>query len=201
MSKKVINIIIVETSHIIYEGIFSILTKTDQPFNIHLTDNIVALQQINKQIKADIIFINSILIQNQLKDFHVLKKELDNTLWVCTVYSFFDQQIVSLFDGIISINDSPDKIIALIQNLLVTSQQPDGQTPHQETLSDREIDVLKLLVEGNANKEIADKLNISTHTVISHRKNISQKTSIKSVAGLTIYAVVNNIILIDNYQK
>jgi DNA-binding CsgD family transcriptional regulator len=68
-------------------------------------------------------------------------------------------------------------------------------------LTDRETDVLKLLVEGNANKEIADKLNISTHTVISHRKNISQKTGIKSVSGLTIYAVVKNIINIDSYME
>lgn len=200
MSKKIINIIIVETSHIIYEGIFSILTKTDQPFNIHLTDNLVELQQINIRIKADIILINPILIQNQIKDFHTLKKELENTLWIGTVYTFFDQQILSSFDEIIYINDSPDKIMALIQNLLVTSQQPDNQTTQQETLSDREIDVLKLLIEGNANKEIADKLNISTHTVISHRKNISQKIGIKSVAGLTIYAVVNNIIAIANYR-
>jgi len=57
------------------------------------------------------------------------------------------------------------------------------------------------VIAGNANKEIADKLNISTHTVISHRKNISQKTGIKSVSGLTIYAVVKNIITIDSYRE
>lgn len=201
MSKKIINIIIVETSHIIYEGIFAVLTKTGQPFNIHLTDNLVELQQINIRIKADIILINPVLIQNQIKNFHSLKKEFENTLCIGIVYTFFDQQILSSFDDIIYINDSPDKIIALIQNLLIANQQPDNQTIQQETLSDREIDVLKLLVEGNANKEIADKLNISTNTVITHRKNISQKTGIKSVAGLTIYAVVNKIISIDSYQQ
>lgn len=61
-------------------------------------------------------------------------------------------------------------------------------------LSEREIDVLRLLLEGYSNKEVADKLFISTHTVISHRKNISAKTSIKSLAGLTIYAIQNGII-------
>ena len=201
MSKKIINIIIVETSHIIYEGIFAILTKTGQSFNIHFTDNLVELQQINIRIKANIILINPILIQNQIKGFHTLKKEFENTLWICTVYTFFDQQILSSFDEIIYINDSPNKIIALIKNLLIANQQPNKQITQQETLSDREIDVLKLLVGGNANKEIANKLNISTNTVISHRKNISQKTGIKSVSGLTIYAVVNNIITIDNYQE
>lgn len=61
-------------------------------------------------------------------------------------------------------------------------------------LSEREIDVLRLLLEGCSNKEVADKLHISTHTVISHRKNITAKTSIKSLAGLTIYALQNGII-------
>lgn len=201
MSKKIINLIIVEASHIIYEGIFAILTKTGQPFNIHLTDNLVELQQINIRIKAKIIIINPILIQNQIKDFKALKSEFENTQWVGFVYTFFDQQILSSFDKIIYINDSPNKIITLIKNLLIAYQQPNKQIQQQETLSDREIDVLKLLVKGNANKEIADKLNISINTVISHRKNISQKTGIKSVSGLTIYTVVNNIISIDSYQE
>jgi len=61
--------------------------------------------------------------------------------------------------------------------------------------------VLKLLASGKQNKEIADKLNISTHTVIMQRKNISQKTGIKSVSGLTIYAVVKNIMTLENFQE
>lgn len=81
------------------------------------------------------------------------------------------------------------------------SQKADIEQGHQqEKLSERETDVLKLLTSGNSNKEIADQLNISTHTVISHRKNISQKTGIKSVSGLTIYAVVKNIITLDTYK-
>jgi len=64
-------------------------------------------------------------------------------------------------------------------------------------LSKREIDVLRLVSKGLANKEIADKLSISIHTVISHRKNISEKTGIKSSSGLTMYAVLKKIIDID----
>ena len=61
-------------------------------------------------------------------------------------------------------------------------------------LSDREQDVLVLVAKGKANKEIADELNISIHTVMSHRKNITHKTGIKSVAGLTVYALLNNML-------
>ena len=76
----------------------------------------------------------------------------------------------------------------------------DENTPqNRDTITERETDVLKLLAEGKSNKEIADKLNISINTVITHRKNISQKTGIKSVSGLTIYAVVQNLISLDDY--
>lgn len=200
MSKKVVNIIIVETSEIIYEGIFSILTNTGQPFKIHLADNLRELEQLNLRTKADLVFINPILIQNQLKNFHSLKKELNDIRWIGIVYTYFDQQLLSMLDEIIYINDTPNKIITSVQKK-ISEQNQDNQNQQQETISEREIDVLKLLVAGNANKEIADKLNISTHTVISHRKKISQKTGIKSVSGLTIYAVVNNIISIDDYRE
>lgn len=69
--------------------------------------------------------------------------------------------------------------------------------PHQELLSSREIEVLVLITKGFINKEIADKLNISLTTVITHRKNITEKLGIKSVSGLTIYAVMNGYVEAD----
>lgn len=66
------------------------------------------------------------------------------------------------------------------------------------TLSAREIEVLVLVTKGLINKEIADKLNISLTTVISHRKNITEKLGIKSVSGLAIYAVMNGYIDADS---
>lgn len=201
MSKKVVNIIIVETSDIIYEGILSILTNTGQPFKIHQADNLRELEQLILRTKAYIVLINPVLIQNQIKDFHSLKKELNGIHWIGIVYTYFDQQLLSILDEIIYINDTPNKIITSIQKLLFSEQHLVNQNRQQKTISEREIEVLKLLVTGNSNKEIADKLNISTHTVISHRKKISQKTGIKSVSGLTIYAVVNNIISIDDYRE
>ncbi|MFR9602412.1 MAG: helix-turn-helix transcriptional regulator [Rikenellaceae bacterium] len=82
------------------------------------------------------------------------------------------------------------------------SHGPHGSAPHhphhmhaapegeKDVLSPREIEVTKLLVEGLINKEIASRLSISLTTVITHRKNIFEKLGIKSVAGLTIYAVM-----------
>lgn len=77
-----------------------------------------------------------------------------------------------------------------------THCMPSAQDEHD--LSAREIEVLVLLAKGLINKEIADRLNISLTTVISHRKNITEKLGIKSLSGLTIYAVMRGYIEADS---
>lgn len=76
-----------------------------------------------------------------------------------------------------------------------------NQTPQSdEQLSDREKDVIVALVQGMTNKEIADHLFISINTVITHRRNIARKLQIHSPAGLTIYAIVNNLVDISSVK-
>ncbi len=70
----------------------------------------------------------------------------------------------------------------------------DSSTADKSILSDREIEVLKEVASGLSNKEIADKLFISINTVISHRKKITEKLDIKSISGLTVYALMNDLI-------
>ena len=69
-----------------------------------------------------------------------------------------------------------------------------------EALSNREKDVIICVVQGMTNKEIADHLCISTNTVITHRRNIAKKLQIHSPAGLTIYAIVNNLVDISSVK-
>lgn len=72
---------------------------------------------------------------------------------------------------------------------------PKVQKPADKTkLSPREVEVLVLMVQGLINKEIADRLNISLTTVISHRKNIVEKLGIRSLSGLAVYAVMNGLV-------
>ena len=72
--------------------------------------------------------------------------------------------------------------------------------PETEELSDRERDVLIQVVRGLSNKEIAEVLCISMHTVVSHRKHITRKLNIHSTAGLTIYAIVNHLIDLNTVE-
>lgn len=75
-----------------------------------------------------------------------------------------------------------------------------SQSSNNEMLSDREKDVIISLVQGMSNKEIADHLCISINTVITHRRNIARKLQIHSPAGLTIYAIVNNLVDISSVK-
>ena len=70
----------------------------------------------------------------------------------------------------------------------------------KETLSDREKEIITGVVKGQTNKEIADNLFISIHTVLTHRRNIARKLGIHSPAGLVIYAIVNGIVSIEDIK-
>ncbi len=95
----------------------------------------------------------------------------------------------------------------LVRSLLALEQHAHGHGQNlpampkalqQKILSDREIEVMSLIVQGYINKEIADKLNIGLSTVITHRKNIMDKLGMKSVSALTIYAVTHGYVDINN---
>lgn len=75
-----------------------------------------------------------------------------------------------------------------------------GKGSDREPLSDREKEVLACVARGMMNKEIADELKISINTVITHRKNITRKTEIKTVPGLTVYAILNNLVDINSIE-
>ncbi len=72
-----------------------------------------------------------------------------------------------------------------------------GGVKNTPVLSNREKDIIVALVQGMANKEIAEHLGISINTVITHRRNIAKKLQIHSPSGLTIYAIINNLIDIN----
>ena len=198
MTAQGVYIAIVEPSQIIFQGLVSMITDSGRNFHIVRADDLTELQHQSARNQMDIVILNPSFLQLDLKTFQAIHSEQPAIKWIGMVYTLFDQRIISMFDGIISINDLQHNIINLIQQVLQSSKVQENDST-LESLSDRETEVLQLLVTGLANKEIADKLNISTYTVITHRKNISMKTGIKSVSGLTLYAVVKGIISVDHF--
>lgn len=79
-------------------------------------------------------------------------------------------------------------------------RQAEEEDDEREELSGREKEILVSVALGLTNKEIADKHNISVNTVITHRRNISRKTGIKTVAGMTLYAILNDLIDLNSIE-
>ena len=91
----------------------------------------------------------------------------------------------------INLFDDLDAVAHKISTLMNVNEEEDSD---QNSLSQREKEIIGCVVRGMTNKEIAEQLFISVHTVITHRRNITRKLQIHSAAGLTIYAIVNKLV-------
>lgn len=100
-----------------------------------------------------------------------------------------------IFSETIQMTDSDKMILRKLEKMAALVSLHTSGDPQNEDLSDREKDVLRLVALGMTNREIGEKLYISAHTVITHRKNITAKLGIKTIAGLTMYALINQLIV------
>jgi len=183
-----ISIIAISQSDLVLTGLFEILkgSEASEVILLHRIDELIDYPALNGHIlilatseeqEKSNLFIRQILTSTQNIHFMTLRLNSD---------SVYSNQTINLFDAPALICYKVNEII----NSFVLSQHKEVDTE----LTRREIEVLQLLTKGYSNKEIADQLFVSTHTVISHRKNISEKTGIKSASGLTMYAILKKII-------
>ncbi len=121
----------------------------------------------------------------------------EKTKCVALQYALFDSTLLREYDEVVSIYDTPDQIREKLARLSGGTQE----AKRHEALSAREKEVVVCVIKGMTNKQIADKLCLSTHTVITHRRNISAKLQIHSTAGLTIYAIVNRLVELDDVKN
>ena len=187
-------IIIVEPSPIVSAGLASFFDDIKQVSIVSQLERIDRMEEKLAAFNPDILIINPLLIAYDTNEqFLKICRDFSNVIPVALVTSYVDAGILKQFKDVIEINDSKQKVVTKIFNLLNDSKLTQDKSESVE-LSNRETDVLVALVKGMTNKEISDKLFISIHTVITHRKNIIRKTGIKSVSGLTVYALLNNLV-------
>jgi len=195
--KKTKSVLIVEPSCIIVEGLMKILNESQSFETLCPLYDIDLLENRLASAKPDLLLINPTL--QQATSRYTLKQIMQDypllTL-VALVYQYVDSSVMRFFHGHLDIREERKRIEDLLKESLQSTSVNVSSEDNCYELSKRETDVLILIAKGLMNKEIADRLNISVHTVISHRKNISRKTDIHSSAGLAVYAMMNN--LIDN---
>ena len=148
-------------------------------------------------LHPDIIIVNPSLIDIKKKgELEDMSQRLPSTLFAALVYQYVDPEVLRYFKTTIEISDSREKIAVKLRQMLESSEQPTESTE----LSDREKEILVAVAKGLTNKSIAEQYHLSIHTVITHRKNLTRKTGIKSVSGLTVYAILNNLIDIKDVE-
>ena len=185
-------VIVCEASEIIANGLAEIINGMSQFDVVSRLDNPEHISEKITALDANLLIINPMLLGFYNKDFlSQLGKEHPQLTLVALVTSCLDHSMLTPYSGIIEINDTRSKIISKMNEF---AQSEASKGTDDVELSKRETDVLVAVAKGMMNKEIADEMNISIHTVISHRKNITRKTGIKSVSGLTVYALLNNLI-------
>lgn len=196
-------VLVIEQSEIMRDGIGAILRSHSYRYEIINAVDVSEIRNYLTLLDDFIILINpAIFFHSQDDTLRKIKKETSgcNFKLVALIYSYYDEQVLSMFDECIYINETSESIISKIDNLF-NHKQKTVNGENAPTLSQRELDVVKLVALGLSNKEIADELNISIHTVISHRKNITTKLGVKSASGLTFYAVLNKLIDYSDFEK
>jgi DNA-binding NarL/FixJ family response regulator len=193
-ARKKYRIAVVEPSILLSEGLKTMFHANAEFEIASCSTNIPHFFERPTAIPPDIILINPMLIDFQRQN-HVraVFSSHPGALLVAIVYHFIDQDVLRQYHGSITVFDDAHKIQRKLNHAINTNHNS-PETVDNFDLSDREKEILMSVVRGLQNKEIADAHNISIHTVISHRKNISRKTGIKSVAGLTVYALLHHLL-------
>jgi len=183
-----ISVVVISQSDLVLTGLFEILkgSVASEVVLLHRGDELIDYPAMNGHIlilatseeqEKSSSLVRQILVSAQQIHFMTLNLDAD---------SVYSNQTINLFDAPTLICYKVNEIL----NSFLSDQNKDTDTE----LTKREIEVLQMVTKGHSNKEIADLLFVSIHTVISHRKNISEKTGIKSASGLTMYAILKKII-------
>lgn len=189
-------IIIIHPSQIIRQGLAAI-TRSRTNWEIIETRSCAELAHYRSIRNSSIIAIaDAALAQEELASA-LLPFRASNSvkaLYLTQLNPLLAQP--STGDGNFDINASRDHILNLLDHHF--GNETIKKNPDSATLTERERDILKLVALGKSNKEMAHLLSISIHTVITHRKNITEKLNIKSISGLTVYAILNRLIDTEN---
>lgn len=197
---ETLKIAIAETSVIIRSGLALVLKKIQgmKILPIEVT-SLESLMDCLRFHKPEILFINPSF--SGYFDIQKLKEENPgiNIKCIALLCAVGDTTLLKNYDESVTLYDEPEVLKEKLNKLLNVEPENSVETG-QDVLSTREKEIVTCVVKGMTNKEIADALFLSAHTVITHRRNIARKLQIHSPAGLTIYAIVNKLVQLQDIK-
>ena len=150
----------------------------------------------------DILIVNPIIPGYQ--DLQQIKEETGCETMKCIALVAAPIEVTQLqhYDEQIHVYDSSQTIRYKLESLFHEEEdEEDKENEDENQLSSREKEIVICVVKGMTNREIADRLFLSTHTVVTHRRNITRKLQIHSPSGLTVYAIVNKLVTLNDIQQ
>ena len=191
---KTSRIAIADPSVIVLNGLAALLHDLPEYEVVLQSDDMHTVMTRLRILRPEVLIINPVMIDHSKRRMvRSLFEEFADMRVVALVSAFFENSILRQYQGVIEITDDLQRIKSTLNQVVIQRNNDDADVD-SSLLSDREKDVLICLAKGQKNNEIAENLNISASTVITHRKNIVRKTGIKSVSALTVYAILNNLL-------
>lgn len=197
MNKKV-HIALAESSVIIRSGLIHVLKQIGE-LDIYISEisDISQLEFLLCRYKSDVLIINPSLTGHNTVREMKQTAELSRIRYVALLSSLTEPSVLESFDEVLSVYDSVQEIKMKIIKLC----DAEKMTENRQELSAREKEIIVEVVKGLTNKQIAEELYLSAHTVITHRRNIANKLQIHSPAGLTIYAILNKLVRLEDIKN
>lgn len=193
-----IRFIVAEKSYLIRKGIVSIINRIEKASVIcELEDIRLINSEISKHNPHFIVISISLFEESEKFLNSNVKFNISGKGIAISSLHDIEKTLDSKFKEIIYVSDKKEVIFSKLNNIIRESTLSDSKIITNE-LSKREKSILKMVAKGHTTKEIAEKFFLSAHTVITHRKNITAKLGIKTISGLTVYAILNNIIRIED---
>ena len=196
-----IKLVIADNSPIVRSGLIAVLRHIPglkiQPYEVQTQSS---LQNYIFMHEPDLVIVNPIF--DGWFDIKAFKAGLKKTSikFMALLSAVIDSAVLKDYNDSFTIYDDVEQISTKIAKLLSEESDKD-QSAENENLSQREKEIIVGVVKGLTNKEIADKLCLSIHTVITHRRNVSRKLQIHSPAGLTIFAIVNGLVELNDIKN
>ncbi len=190
--KRFLKCMVVETSDLLYAGLVAMLGQIRAGIQVTRTQDVLRLREQMERERPDVLLLNPLWAGGETPSKIKAAADRPDLLCVAFLTDLSSLSASAEYDAQRSVYDSFEQIRDKMEAL------SPKESEEEKTLSQREKEIVTYVVKGFTNKQIADKLFLSQHTVVTHRRNIASKLNIHSSAGLTVYAIASKLVRLED---